>query len=222
MKKLLSYKWAILVLIIQAVFSGYFWFMVSEDLQIPTHWNLKGEVDAWSGKTFGILGLLGINLLLFLVLYFMPLYSVRFRKQKDRFEKVLPSVAFIIAALFALLHIVSILLAKNPGAFGERNMILVIIGVMFVLLGNLMPKLPSNFFIGIKTPWTLSSEYVWRRTHRFGGIAFVIAGVIFLITGLIKNLPDIVMITSGITAFVIIMSTIVYSFVIYKKAGEAN
>ncbi len=222
MKNLLSYKWVILLLIIHIAFSGYFWLTLGENVQIPTHWNLKGEVDSWSGKTFGVLGLLVINIVMFLMLYLMPLYSVRFRKQKDRFEKVLPSVAFIIAALFALIHIVSILLAKNPEIFGERNLILAIIGVMFVMLGNLMPKLPSNFFIGIKTPWTLSSEYVWRRTHRFGGIAFVIAGAIFLVTGLMKKLPDIVMITSGVAAFVIIMSTVVYSFVIFKKTGEAN
>ncbi len=222
MKRLKNYKRAVLILLFQVAFCGYFWISLADDVQIPTHWNLKGEVDSWSGKTFGVLGLLGVNILLFLVLYLMPLYSVRFRKQKDRFEKVLPSVVLIITALFALIHIASIMIAKNPEIFGERNLILAIIGVMFVMLGNLMPKLPSNFFIGIKTPWTLSSEYVWRRTHRFGGIAFIVAGAIFLVTGLMKKLPDIVMITSGVAAFVIIMSTVVYSFVIFKKTGEAN
>jgi uncharacterized membrane protein len=109
-----------------------------------------------------------------------------------------------------------ILLAKeilNPSG----NMIFYIIGLMFIMLGNLLPKIPSNFFAGIRTPWTLSSEDVWRKTHRLGGISFVIAGLLMIVSTAIFGNSS----TANIIMFVLFMSLVLYpvlySFILYKK-----
>ena len=211
-----KFKWCFIIIIIQIIASLYLGLSLSEDAKIPCHWNIKGEIDGYYGKWTGVLLFSGINLAMLLFIMALPYISVRYKNAKERFENVIPGLATIIVLFFAGIHIYTILLAKeilNPSG----NMIFYLIGVMFIMLGNLLPKIPSNFFAGIRTPWTLSSEDVWRKTHRLGGISFVIAGLLMIvITSILGNSS-----TANIIMFVLFMSLILYpvlySFILYKK-----
>ncbi|MBC8416249.1 MAG: SdpI family protein [Candidatus Cloacimonetes bacterium] len=211
-----KFKWCFVIIIIQIIASFYLGLSLAEDAKIPCHWNIKGEIDGYFGKWTGVLLFPGINLAMLLFIMALSYISVRYKNAKERFEKVIPGLATIIVLFFAGIHIYMILLAKeilNPSG----NMIFYLIGLMFIMLGNLLPKIPSNFFAGIRTPWTLSSEEVWRKTHRLGGINFVISGLLMIvITAVFGNNS-----TSNIIMFVLFMSLVLYpvlySFILYKK-----
>ena len=211
-----KFKWCFVIIIIQIIASFYLGLSLAEDAKIPCHWNIKGEIDGYFGKWTGVLLFPGINLAMLLFIMALPYISVRYKNAQERFEKVIPGLAKILVLFFAGIHIYMILLAKeilNPNG----NMIFYLIGLMFIMLGNLLPKIPSNFFAGIRTPWTLSSEEVWRKTHRLGGINFVISGLLMIvITAVFGNNS-----TSNIIMFVLFMSLVLYpvlySFILYKK-----
>ena len=211
-----KFKWCFIIIIIQIIASLYLGLSLSEDAKIPCHWNIKGEIDGYYGKWTGVLLFPGINLAILLLMIALPHISVRYKDAKGRFDKVIPGLATIIIFFFAGIHIYMLLLAKeilNPSG----NMIFYLIGLMFIMLGNILPKIPSNFFAGIRTPWTLSSEEVWRKTHRLGGINFVIAGLLMIvITAVFGNNS-----TANIIMFVLFMSLVLYpvlySFILYKK-----
>ncbi len=211
-----KFKWCFMIIIIQIILSFYLGLSLPEDANIPCHWNIKGEIDGYYGKWTGVLLFPGINLAMLLLMIALPYISVRYKNAQERFDKVIPSLATIIIFFFAGIHIYMILLAKeilNPSG----NMIFYIIGLMFIMLGNLLPKIPSNFFAGVRTPWTLSSEDVWRKTHRLGGISFIIAGLLMIvITAILGNNS-----TANIIMVVLFMSLVLYpvlySFILYKK-----
>jgi uncharacterized membrane protein len=97
----------------------------------------------------------------------------------------------------------------------------VLVGLMIAMLGNWMGKLRRNFYIGIRTPWTLANEVVWEKTHRLGGKLFVAAGLISAITGLFAG---------DVVCFVVLMSTLIgsalwavlYSLYEYRKLGQVD
>ncbi len=211
-----NFRWCFIIIIIQIILALYLGLSLSEDARIPSHWNIKGEIDDYVGKWTGILLFTGINLAILLLIMALPYISVRYKNAQERFEKVIPSLATIIIFFFAGIHIYMMLLAKEILS-PSGNIIFYLIGLMFIMLGNLFPKIPSNFFAGIRTPWTLSSEEVWRKTHRLGGISFVAAGLLMIIiTAIFGNSH-----TANIVMFVIFMALVlypvVYSFILYKK-----
>jgi uncharacterized membrane protein len=89
------------------------------------------------------------------------------------------------------------------------------IGVLFIVIGNLLPRARPNWFVGIRTPWTLSSDRVWEKTHRFGGQVFVGGGILMLLSGLVLAQ------WAHVAVFIIIAlcaaSVLVYSYVEWKR-----
>ena len=210
------FKWCFVIIIIQIIASLYLGLSLSEDVKIPCHWNIKGEIDGYYGKWTGLLLFPGISIAMLLLLIALPYISVRYKNARERFDKVIPNLATIIIFFFAGFHIYTILLAKeilNPSG----NMIFYLIGLMFILLGNLLPKIPSNFFAGIRTPWTLSSENVWRKTHRSGGISFVLAGFLMILIPLLWKNSQTSLVVMFIVVMAIVLYPVLYSFILYKK-----
>jgi uncharacterized membrane protein len=145
---------------------------------MPSHWNARGLVDGWLPKPWGpfliplvMLGLLGL-------LAILPRVSPR-RFEVDRFAGVYATLE--IAVLLFLAAIAATLLWA---ALGHPQAVVRAVpaacGLLFVVLGNYLGKVTKNFFVGIRTPWTLASDEVWLRTHRLGGKLFVAAGLVTL------------------------------------------
>jgi len=92
------------------------------------------------------------------------------------------------------------------------------IGALFVVLGNLLPRFRSNFFIGIRTPWTLSSESVWARTHRVGGYLMVLIGLLLFVAGLVGSARWLLVAVGGSSTLVIVV--LVYSYVLWRAERD--
>jgi uncharacterized membrane protein len=197
---------------------GYFAYSLPAAAKVPSHWNFNNEIDGYTGKTASLLIWSGLSIGMFLLFFLMPWYSPWYKKYEKRFERLLPPLTLVMVLFFALISVYSLYLAQTQ-VEPEIQFILILIGLMFIFLGNLMPKTPRNFFIGIKTPWTLANEEVWQRTHRLGGWLFAISGVIMIVKGFVLLHNNLFQQISGVIAMLILLFPLAYSFFIFKKLG---
>ncbi|HOZ00267.1 MAG TPA: SdpI family protein [Candidatus Syntrophosphaera sp.] len=219
MMRLSKFKWVLLVLALHLAAVVYFMVALPAGARVPMHWNIENQIDGWAGKTTGLLVGIGTNVLLFLLIYLMPWYSPWYRKYQERNEAVLPALLTVLVAFFALISVYSLVIAKW-GEIPGVNMILVLIGFLFIFMGNLLPKVPKNFFVGIRTPWTLTSDKIWQKTHRLGGICFVISGLIMIAKGFLLKGNQPFQVVTAVLAFAILLYPILYSFILYRKFGR--
>ena len=147
--------------------------------EVTTHWNFRGQPDGWSSRTtaalFGPLAILGLTV----IVWVLPIIDPK-RENYPKFAAVFGLLVNVLIVFLLVVHLA--LLANGAGAPVDMMRVLgVSIGVMLVVAGNYLGRLRPNWFVGIRTPWTLSSEEVWRKTHRIGGWLFVAAGLITLL-----------------------------------------
>ena len=176
--------------------------------KMPTHWNAEGVVDGWSSKPFAIFGLPGIMLA---AQWLCALGTGADPKKANHPEKVLHLVLWIIPVLNNVL--LAITYAVALGKQVRIDVILpVLIGLIFTIIGNYMPKCKQNYTIGIKIPWTLNSEENWNKTHRFAGILWVICGILIMLTGIFGGF----WIFFGI-ALLMVLAPMLYSYILHRK-----
>lgn len=152
---------------------------------VPTHWNTMGEIDKYSPKAFGAFMAPVIMIFTWSGMKFLPKIDPR-KKNYEKFDKSYSVIVSILLTFFLVIHTVTLLAALGYGISIEK-IIPLIVGVLFIVIGNYLPKSKSNFFYGIKTPWTLSSEVSWRKTHRLGGKLFVVAGIVCILSSFLLN-----------------------------------
>ena len=195
-----------LLLLLPVVAGLLLWDQLPE--QMPTHWNASGEVDGWSSKAFAIFGLSGIMLA---VQWLCTLSTLADPKKNNHSGKVLHLVFWIAPVLSNLLY--SITYATALGKAVRIEIIMpVVIGLVFAIIGNYMPKCKQNYTIGIKIPWTLNSEENWNKTHRFAGRLWVVCGILIMLTGFFGGF-----LIFGIVALVMVMAPTLYSYLLHRK-----
>ncbi len=144
--------------------------------RIPSHWDINGDVNGYSSTLWGVLIvpviMVALTALLFLLPRIDPLRAnyQKFRRYYDGFILVFAAFLFIIQ--------LQILLSGLGYPVGPTLVYPIILGGLFIYLGFLIEHAEQNWFVGIRTPWTLSSEQVWKKTHARGGTLFKIAGII--------------------------------------------
>lgn len=185
--------------------------------QIPIHWGLNGEPDNYAGKFFGLLiaPLIALGIyLLFLVLPKIDPGGANYEKFWRRFLLIrnIIIVVLLCIKLVTFLWILGIEINMSMAVF-------LIVGVLLMVLGNYMGKLRPTWFVGIRSPWTLSSEESWDKTHRVGGKLFVIIGLMTVIAGLLQETWAFY--TAGISVGVVILYLNIYSYLVWKRDPNA-
>ena len=179
--------------------------------QIPTHWNIAGEVDDYTPKPWGVLILPMAAVFVFLIMKLIPVISPKgFRI--DQFQGVINIFTVTIVGFMSAIALV-VLLAATGRDVHVNELVFAGVGLLFIVLGNYLGKVRKNFFIGIRTPWTLASDEVWSRTHRLGGWVFVLIGF-FLFLNVFIPFPEAWLIGAIV---VVALVPVVYSFVIYRN-----
>jgi uncharacterized membrane protein len=187
--------------------------------QVPTHFDLSGEPDDWMDRFPGAFLLPAIAAGIYALLFALRRIDPR-REHYRRFKETWWVVLNVIALLMAALHVLSLGLALGwPIDMGRA--ITVAVGLLFFGLGNYLPRLRSNWWMGIRTPWTLDSEVVWRETHRVGGWTFVAAGLVLVLAGLFVPAGPREWVT-GIALAIAVAIPLVYSYVAYRRTTVAN
>ena len=158
-----------------------FWDQIPE--RVPVHWNLNGQIDRWGSKSAGMLILPVFSLVTVAVLRFVPWVDPKLGRHlhwADRMGAVLPIVRILFAAFFLVTFIV--VFSASLGAAVSVGRILVSTVLLFLAgLGNYLGNLRPNYFVGIRTPWTLESPETWRATHRLGGKLLFFGSIALLI-----------------------------------------
>lgn len=150
--------------------------------QVPTHWNLDGTVT-YSGK--GTLWLLGLMpLALTALMRALPRVDPR-RGNYSRFQSYYDGFVLVMGLFLLCITAVTVVESLRPGTLAVWRIVVMAVGLLLVFLGNMLPKVKSNFFLGVKTPWTLSDPDVWNRSQRLGGRLFFLAGLAMMASGLL-------------------------------------
>lgn len=180
--------------------------------KVISHWNFAGQADGWSSRNFHVLffpGLLAAMYILFLVL---PMLDPK-KERYVEFAKTYNIIRSLIMSVFFIIYLIATLVNLGYDINVSRTISL-IIGVMMIVMGNFMGKLKKNWFVGIKTPWTLSSENVWLKTHRLGGWLFMFFGLALIA---MPYLPESIGLTLFIVSIVVVVAVpMVASYLFYR------
>ena len=175
---------------------------------MPSHWNASGEIDGWSSKPFAIFGL---PLIMLAAQWLCMLGTAADPKKNNHPEKILHLVLWIIPVLSVVMHTVVYMIALGYGVRMEVIMP-VLMGVIFTIIGNYLPKCKQNYTIGIKIPWTLNNEENWNKTHRFAGWLWSACGLLVILTGFIGGFWLFMIVT-----LLMVFAPIIYSYLLHRK-----
>ncbi len=198
------------------------WLYPSLPQQIPTHWNIKGEIDGYGNKSWALFLLPGVAVLIPLLFYFLPALSPK-HFEVDSFRSTYLYIMVLVTAMFVYFHGLTLYAVwKNSQHVGEFDLTRPIFAGMFLffaLLGNVMGKIRKNFYIGVRVPWTLASDRVWNDTHRLAAWVMVTSGLV----GFVLTISGLSLILALVVCLGSMMIPIFYSFIHYKaleRAGE--
>lgn len=207
----------VLILIAAATIAGLLlWDQFPE--QMASHWNENDQVDGYMPKFWGVFLMPLVTLgmfLLFLVIPNIDPLKANIAQFRDTFNLF---VTFIIGFMIYV-HALTLLWNLGYTNFKLSQAMLPAMGLLFIVIGSLLRKAKRNFFIGIRTPWTLSSDYVWDKTHQLGAVLFTVSGVLAVIGGFFGGMIAFWFLfvpLMGSTIFVLI-----YSYVLYQKEIKA-
>ncbi len=177
--------------------------------EIPTHFDVNGTPDQYSSKAFTVF----FFPLFLLITHWVCMIGTSFDpKKKNITKKPITLVLMICPVISIFLHTIMYLYALGIKVDVPVIMFL-FFGVVFIIVGNYLPKCRQNYTIGIKIPWTLNDEDNWNKTHRFAGILWTIAGFVFLATAFLGSfwifLP---------LVLIMVIVPMIYSFILHKKS----
>ena len=180
---------------------------------MPVHWKAQGEADGYSNKTFAVV----IMPVILLAVHLLCLFITSADPKNKNIEK---KPFFLVVSIIPILSL-AVGGCTYATALGHKIDISVvmplIMGGLFVVIGNYLPKCRQNYTIGIKIPWTLSSEENWNKTHRFAGIVWVIGGALVMATSFMGSVYI-------MTAILLIMAfiPIIYSYAVYRRNNKSS
>ena len=183
---------------------------------MTTHWGGDGVADGFSGKAFAVFGIPLIMLALF---WLMVLVSSKDPNGKDHNNKMVKIALWMMPVLSVMVSFFIYAIALDVD-FNLPTIFFGLFGVMFLLIGNYLPKCRRSRTMGIKLPWTLSSDENWNATHRFGGKVWVICGVAMLVCAFLP-IRIAVYTMLGIIMVAVLLPTL-YSWLYYRKQAKAG
>ena len=177
--------------------------------QVATHFDLQGNPDGWSSRAFAAFGLPGILLAVNLLLPFLLRADPKHKNMSGALVNITIWTVPVVSLLCS-----GLTLGRALGYDLRIEMVLpVFMGILFILIGNYLPKTKQSYTMGIKLPWTLASEENWNRTHRLAGFLWVIGGAFFIVMSFIGW--NFIAFLIPITLMVLVPT--VYSYLLYRK-----
>ena len=209
-------KWIPLLIVAAALLASI---VVYQDLpeRMPTHWNLSGEPDDWSPRAWGALMGPFMIAVVWGLMRWLPTIDPR-RDNYAKFAGTFEGIMLAVMMFMLLLHGLTIRAALGYPVAMERVVPLGV-GILFIVIGNLLPRARPNWVVGIRTPWTLSSDRVWEKTHRVGGRLFVLGGILIALSTFLGASWS----TGVLIAVVVVCSlgAVIYSYMEWRREKVA-
>lgn len=197
------------VIVLPALIGAFFWKALPE--QIPTHFGIDGQADGYSSKVFTLVAF-PILFVLFQIIALASLEreSVKVTvpaKMRKLYAWIVPALSFIAQG--------SIYANALGWVKSSPTLVTAFLGIIFIILGNYLPKTHRNHTIGIRIPWTLSDDKNWHKTHRMAGKLWVLGGLLILLESFVQVAMPYVM---GVVIAIMIIAPMIYSFLLSRKA----
>jgi uncharacterized membrane protein len=202
--------WIIIILTFGLAFYFYHLFPAF----VPTHWDMMGNINGYSSARFAAFFLPCFSLGLYLLLTFIPLID----PERKRYRQFAESYSAIKLTIIGFLTTVYVLIGFNGMGYHVQFELIIpiMVGGLFIIIGRYLRDIKHNWFVGIRTPWTLSSEEVWNKTHKLASQLFVVGGVVMIILALIPAYEKFVSYLVLIALMVII--PIIHSYFLYQAS----
>lgn len=181
--------------------------------QIPTHWSMSGEVNGWSNRLWGAWMLPLIMAVVWLFMRAIPHIDPR-KANYEKFSGMYDALVILILAFMLLMHVV-VLLSATGNVIRMDRVVMPATGIFIAIMGVLLPRAQPNWFVGFRTPWTLTSDLSWERTHKAGGALFIALGLLIVASTFIapeRAIWLLVVAGLGVVAFLFI-----YSYQVWKQ-----
>jgi len=205
----------LIIILLSLAIAGYFYPQMPE--RMASHWNVRGQVDGYLSKFWGLFLMPFISLGLFALFLTIPKIDP-LKANIQKFKKYYDG--FMVLVFLFLFYLYSLTIFWNLGyRFNLVQLLAPAFGVLFYGAGILIEKAKRNWFIGIKTPWTLSNEKVWDQTHLLGGRLFKIAGAMAFLGAFFPNHAILFVLVPVIS---VSLFTVAYSYLAYQKEAKAN
>jgi uncharacterized membrane protein len=206
----------IAIVLLPFMYLAYIWNQLPTE--VPMHWDIKGKIDRYGDKTELILIPLLLPLLVYIIFLVIP--KIDPKNKLNKMGNKLQTLKFLMTTFMSILALFIIYSAKNQ-SITNPNYIVLLIGILYIILGNYFKTIRANYFIGIRTPWTLESEIVWKETHKLGGKMWFVGGIIVVLSSLILDKKPNFTLFAIITGIITIIP-IVYSYILFKKEKETT
>jgi len=186
--------------------------------RVPVHWGIDGQPNGWGPRGLGLLGMPVMAAVMYVVLTLAPFADPR-HANYAAFAGAYRLLRLVLLVFLAVLQVVMI--ETFHGARPDMNQVmLTLLGALFVCLGALMGRLRTNWFAGIRTPWTLSSERSWSATHALGGRVFAVCGACWVALGFVHR-PWAVVVAFTLL-FAGMIALVVYSWVVWRDDPDRH
>jgi len=205
-------KWIPLLLIVAAVAVSIFYYPKLPE-QMATHWDASGQPNGFSNRFLGAWLLPLIMAVVWLILRAVPHIDPR-RTNYEKFSGMYEALVILILGFMLVMHVV-VLMAATGAPIKMERVAMPIVGAFIAIMGLLIPKAHPNWFVGIRTPWTLTSDLSWERTHRIGGPLFVVLGLLMVVTTFIMPEVAIWVLVAAVVGIVIFLFA--YSYQVWKE-----
>jgi uncharacterized membrane protein len=196
------------------VYLAIIWNILPE--KVPTHWNYKGEVDKWGDKYSLIVLLFLLPVLTYVLMVVIP--KIDPKKKIGQMGGKYYQLKFILVLFMSTLAFIILHISVNQST-SSANLIFIPIGVLFIALGNYFKVIQPNYFIGIKTPWTLENKEIWKLTHKMAGKLWIVGGLLIVLGSLTLDKSIFIYILITIIAIISIVP-VVYSYIKFKELKE--
>lgn len=180
---------------------------------LPRQWSFSGEVNSYWPKEIAVLVMPALALFLWIMKELLPRIDPR-REQYDKFKRSYARLWLAVGVFIAILHVLTLTQYDNATALVKG--LLFGIALLFAVIGNEMGRFQQTFFVGIRTPWTLADERVWRKTHRVGARWMTLVGVVNMVQILFVPMPLAGVLLVGSTV-ILMLGLMVYSYVIFQQ-----
>ncbi|MBC7324190.1 MAG: SdpI family protein [Moorella sp. (in: Bacteria)] len=214
--KMIARDWPALLALGAMLAAGIILYPYLPDL-VPAHWNVRGEVDNYFNRFWGAFALPLMTGGIYLLMLFIPYLDPK-RENYPRFDRAYRAVRLGLVIFMAALYATTLVVALGGPAALVARFVPLAVGLLFILIGNYLPQARHNYFFGVRTPWTLASEEVWRRTHRFSGYAFILAGIVFIIAAFLPPPANFVLAMAGLIIAAIV--SVVYSYLAFRRVSR--
>ncbi len=205
-------EWFPLSLIILSVFSSFWFFYLFPNLT-PSSWGFSGEVNNYSPAWLSAFLLPTLSIFIYLVFIILPFFDPKLKSNNDFSHSYHHLKDIIIIFFLSIYYLNSFKILGYP--IDISLWVQLLMALLFFYLAFILPKLPINWFFGIRTPWTLSSELVWKKTHLLSKKIFLIASALLALSSISPSYIKAFLLFSSL--FILIFIPFFYSLIIYQK-----